>query len=575
MYKFSFSIVIMMFAIVSCQIGMKREIATTRRQLMPEVKIWSVDALEKVFEDAQPKIDNSCIKIEAVRNEYVSGQGVFRCDEQHLMGARVDVEPLIHQETGYRIEPVNTRFVGFVPVRDNTPKTPVEHLVRVVPKETFGTRFPDPLLEESSMHVRKGISQPIWLTVKIPADAPAGEYQSAMTVHSRNTPDAKLDIRLTVYPVTLPEARTLKVTNWFNLGAIAGYHGAEMFDERFFQMLQRYALFMAEHRQNVVLTSLSSLIEFGAGSDERLKFDFTRFDRFVELFKEAGVIGFIEGGHLGGRKGDWNEGFVVNIRQVRNGQVISGSADAGSAEAEEFLSQFLPALQEHLKSKGWLDIYYQHLADEPVSANADSYNCIVDAVRRYAPSLKLIEANMCEKIEHLDVWVPLLNGLGEKYEFYKSRQEAGQEVWFYTCLAPTGTYANRLIDYPLLKVRLLHWLNFHYNTTGYLHWGLNFWGVPNPFTDVERVHTPNMCLPPGDAGIVYPGPKGPLSSLRFEAMRDGIEDYELFMLLAQRDEAKAKAISGSIIRGFNEYELNVNKFNQARRQLLKETVGVE
>jgi hypothetical protein len=549
---------------------MNREIATTRRQVMAEIKIWSVDALTKVFEDTQPEIDNNCIKIEAVRNEYVSGQGVFRCDEQHLMGARVDVEPLIHKEMGYRIEPVNTRFVGFVPVRDNTTNTPSEHLVRIAP-----ARFPDPLLEENSLHVRKGISQPIWLTVKIPSDAPAGEYQSTMTVHSQNTPDAKLDIRLTVYPVTLPETRTLKVTNWFNLDAIAGYHDAEIFDERFFQMLQRYARFMAEHRQNVVLTPLFSLIDIGVGVEERLKFDFTRFDRFVELFKEAGVIGFIEGGHLGGRKGGWYEGFVVNVRKVRNGQVISGSADAGSAEAEEFLSQFLPALQEHLKAKGWLDIYYQHLADEPVVTNADSYNCIVDAVRRYAPSLKLIEANMCEKIEHLDVWVPLLNGLGENYEFYKSRQKAGQEVWFYTCLAPTGTYANRLIDYPLLKVRLLHWLNFHYNTTGYLHWGLNFWGVPNPFTDVERVHAPNMCLPPGDAGIVYPGPKGPLSSLRFEAMRDGIEDYELFMLLAQHDEAKAKAISGSIIRGFNDYELNVNKFNQARRQLLKETVGVE
>jgi hypothetical protein len=38
--------------------------------------------------------------------------------------------------------------------------------------------------------------------------------------------------------------------------------------------------------------------------------------------------------------------------------------------------------------------------------------------------------------------------------------DLGGEVWFYTCLFPNKRYPNRLIDYPLLKVRLLHWLDF-------------------------------------------------------------------------------------------------------------------
>lgn len=35
----------------------------------------------------------------------------------------------------------------------------------------------------------------------------------------------------------------------------------------------------------------------------------------------------------------------------------------------------------------------------------------------------------------------------------------------------------------------------------------------------------------GDGSLIYPGPHGPLSSLRLEAMVDGMEDYNLFRLL--------------------------------------------
>ena len=37
----------------------------------------------------------------------------------------------------------------------------------------------------------------------------------------------------------------------------------------------------------------------------------------------------------------------------------------------------------------------------------------------------------------------------------------------------------------------------------------------------------NNFLPAGDTHVIYPGKNGPLSSLRFEAHRKGIEDYEL------------------------------------------------
>jgi hypothetical protein len=428
--------------------------------------------------------------------------------------------------------------------------------------------FPDPLFPQGNVRVRRGECLPLWIDVTVPEDAPPGEYAGPIHVKT-DQGNAEAELSLTVFPATVPEARALKVTNWVSWGNIAGRHGVPMWSDAYWDLLVTYARNLAAHRQSVVITPTFELIDIrNAGGG--LAFDFARFDRFVELFIREGVIGTIEGGHLGGRgPGGWEAPeFAISVWQPDGHRVRRTEAPAGSPEANAFLADFLPALQAHLLRRGWADIYLQHLADEPIPCNVASWNKLSAAVKRYAPRLRTIEANMCHEAEGLDVWVPQLGDWHTGNDFYRSRVAAGDELWFYTCLAPTGTYANRFIDYHLVKTRLLHWLNFHCGASGFLHWGYNYWGGEAPFVDVEPVHSPNFCLPPGDNCIVYPGPDGPLDSIRFEAMRDGIEDYELLRLLAERDPEAAHAICGQIIRNFDDYDLDPTAFRIARRKLL-------
>jgi hypothetical protein len=130
-------------------------------------------------------------------------------------------------------------------------------------------------------------------------------------------------------------------------------------------------------------------------------------------------------------------------------------------------------------------------------------------VRPLLPGVKIVEANHAsELVGSIDVWVPQPNFLHDNYNFYFQRQQAGEEIWFYTCPAPQGNYANRFIELPLIQTRLLHWLNFRYNIPGYLHWGLNWWNN-NPFGETTGIITESgNILPGGDAWIVYPGTKG-------------------------------------------------------------------
>ncbi|HEX5554871.1 MAG TPA: hypothetical protein VFX43_16645, partial [Chitinophagaceae bacterium] len=68
---------------------------------------------------------------------------------------------------------------------------------------------------------------------------------------------------------------------------------------------------------------------------------------------------------------------------------------------------------------------------------------------------------------------------------------------------------------------------------------------------------------------VYPGYHKLYSSIRLEAMRDGIYDYELLKMLQQKDPDKAKAIVGSIVLNFNEYDSEVHHFRKMRKELLE------
>ena len=52
-------------------------------------------------------------------------------------------------------------------------------------------------------------------------------------------------------------------------------------------------------------------------------------------------------------------------------------------------------------------------------------------------------------------------------------------------------------------------------------------------------------------------------------MRDGINDYALLKMAERKNKAKADAIVATLLLGPTEYELDVNKFREARNELLE------
>ncbi|MEJ5253660.1 MAG: glycoside hydrolase domain-containing protein [Armatimonadota bacterium] len=489
--------------------------------VQPGVGWWCTHALHNVFRDTPPPVSvQREVRVSAARNQWVGAQIVLRpAVDERVEG--VECSPL-QRQGGRGTIPASAFWYAFVEyhrVGKNSTATPEEELVRKAPAD-----FPDGLLEQEAIDLQPDQNQPIYVQWRIPDRTPAGEYRGTVTVRLRGGA-IQVPVRLTVYDFAFPQRPRLKVTIWMNDGALARHHGVEYLSEGFWQVLQRTARLMRQYHQNTIWTPWS-LTRAARGADGKVRYDFSQFDRWVETFLREGFE-VIELHHVGGREhGQWEDkNFVAWPLRCRN----------ESTGQDEWLpvEEWLPALQEHLREKGWLSRTLLHVADEPIEVNVDSWKQLSERVHRLAPDLRRIDAIHVPNLEgYLEVWVPQLNFLAQWYDQFRQVQARGAELWFYVAWVPQGQYPNRLIDYPLIKTRIMHWLNHLTETTGFLHWGYNFWDAPF-----------DQQLAPGDNWIVYAGKGAPRSSLRYEAMREGIEDYEYLCLLEDSARQVAKRLN--------------------------------
>jgi hypothetical protein len=215
--------------------------------------------------------------------------------------------------------------------------------------------------------------------------------------------------------------------------------------------------------------------------------------------------------------------------------------------------------------------------DEPHGKEPDAYLRYSKIVRAAMPKVPIIDALDQEAKGWLgdaaDIKVLQLGKFDNSMDLIREHVDRGGEAWYYTCLFPRGAYPNRFIDFPLLKTRLLQWLNYRFEFTGYLHWGANSWG-PNPFEITElglEVGAPaSGALPPGDAFITYPSraTNSILSSIRLEAMREGIEDYELLKALSAHNPQRAAELARRVMSSFTTYVHDVDSFRAIQQELL-------
>ena len=463
--------------------------------------LWPSDALTKVLRSEAPEGGGErVLRIRGARGEVVSAQAVFR-PRRSADAVSASVTDLTAVTGGATIPAsvVSTRWVRYIDINRNTGGIPDDELVAKAPSS-----LPDPFWEGAAIPVEADRAQPIWIEVHVPRDARAGEYHGTLTV-SAGANTWEMPVHLGVWDFAVPDERHLSVINWWSFPGL-GFKDVRRSSPEYWDLLGRFCAFLVDHRQTDVQTSLGLI---GETSDDRQGYGHETGD----LERYADVA------------------FEVGIRQIHlhsAGRRTAPLTDPSSRiEANESSLRRLAAWEKVVQRRNWQDRFLVSISDEPFIHHEESYAAVVDRVHEAAPSVRCVEAVETEYLGALDVYVPKLSHLNLWYPRFKEAQRQGAELWFYTCCHPVGRYPNRFLDQSLLKVRVLHWINYLYDMDGYLHWGLNHFAGDDPYSQ-EGI---SRGLPLGDRAIVYPGKHGLIGSLRFSAMRDGLQDYEYLWVL--------------------------------------------
>lgn len=394
----------------------------------------------------------------------------------------------------------------------------------------------------------------LYVSIKIDRDAEPGDYTTVMTVDGTDIP-----LNLKIYRAALPD-ETMKMIVGYAAGTCAKYHGVELYSDEYFALEEQYLAMLRRMHQNMMYTGGIKATLIG---ENKWEFDFSAFVAQVKRYEKAGMR-YFNAPSVGWRQ-SWSASTIL----------VNGNIPSMSYEGYCYLTQYLPALRDVLKENGWLDRFVMGVADEPNAANCTEFRALCGLIRKIVPEIRLIDAMSYGNLHGaLDIWVPLNAEYDRHRAELESLRASGDEIWHYVCCGPREPgYINRFMDYPLLSTRYLHWGNYKYNLTGFLHWAANHYQPgQDPFTQncPEHRNTDSVCyLPAGDTHVIYPGRGEPWMSIRLEAERESAEEYELLTELAKTDKAKADEICGTVFQSFKDVEYDAAKFTETKKALLE------
>jgi Glycoside hydrolase 123, catalytic domain/Carbohydrate family 9 binding domain-like/Glycoside hydrolase 123 N-terminal domain len=421
---------------------------------------------------------------------------------------------------------VEIRYPGFVPVVER------------------GELMADPLLLSPPAEIKPSWTQGIWLTISVPAGAAAGDYTGALEIYA-GAESKRFELSLRVLDFTLPGMAkgNFDLNIWQDPAAVARVAKVPLWSPEHWKLLEAYTRDLAAHGQKSISTSIlydpwrsqtgfvyPSMVTWSfpgtykAGEASRFQFDFSVFDRYVEMMMKAGIgksiqcFSMVDGP---GHTSLCNIGYT----DTTTGKLRVCPTHVGDAAYHDAWGAFLPALVRHLKQHDWLGRTYISFDEKPQAI----MNGIFSVLQADAPELKVSLAGGSSSQESAAAGDLVLNYgvLAHRdvvHRLLEERRTVGPTTFYTAC----GTASpNTFVYSPQWESRLLPWIAFQNGLAGYARWAYQSW-PGNVWRQPEsRWHS-------GDSFLVYPGDDGPIDSTRWELLRQGIQDYEALEMLKQK-----------------------------------------
>jgi hypothetical protein len=422
------------------------------------------------------------------------------------------------------------------------------------PTDASGERgfYPDPLPPlQTPLKLNPGGSRALWLTFYVPREAKPGDYTGQLKL----VVDGKtrlVPLAVHVYDFSLPEETHLRSALGLGTHSINQYHRLTRPEDKQ-AVYEKYLRNFAEHR-----ISPYSFFDYapmdvrfvGEGTNKHAQVDFTRFDqaaaKWLDQYHFNSFLLPLRG--MGG--GTFHSRYLGELESFKE----------GTPEHARLFRDYLSQIEDHLHGRGWLRKAYTYWFDEPDRKDYEFVVAGMDRIKAAAPGIRrmLTEQPEPELQSHVEIWCGLTPEWTQ--EKVAARRAAGEEVWWYICCAPKAPYVTEFIDHPGTELRLWPWQSWQYSLQGILIWETLYWTSTSAFPPPKlqdpwqdpMSYVSGYDFGPGHIGywgngdgrFLYPPRRdpntatepcldAPINSIRWENLRDGMEDYEYFWLLEQ------------------------------------------
>ncbi len=508
------------------------------------LQVWTVPTVEKVLKTMAVPVVEAPLRISAARGEFEPFQVIVRSPATQDLA--VSVSDLGNGE--------------------NTIPAPTMHLVDYVEITTAGDHYdrfgawPDPLwpLEAGeAVNFPAGENQPLWFTVRVPWDADTGVYRGTVIVGAAHVP-----VELEVWDFSLPREIHLESEWGFGWSNIVEdvYQGYGDWD-CYWEMVEAFKQDFINHRLIPKGVGWPAGIHSGwfdcdtdtleTGAPDNPWYFTYQGSRYV-----LGEHGFNEGNGFPaflafGPASNWPPGS----RPSSFCGLSRGTDPPGNAAYNAKWQTYLNALEAFIADPAhdYSGSAYAHIVNEPQTF--EDYDVVAYLARMYkasAPHLRLLLSEQVEAYIYdnptfgpatIDIWMPTISNY-EPVKSHERQKNHGEDVWWYYLYGDDPPLPNPiLMSHPGIEARITPWLAWAERVDGLLHYSASDWSA-NPWTTPNVTGKDNgdgfFFYPPRKDGgnLDYCGQNGHrlVPSIRWENLRDGMEDYEYLWLLAGGDD---------------------------------------
>ncbi|MGD0093434.1 MAG: glycoside hydrolase domain-containing protein [Planctomycetota bacterium] len=354
--------------------------------------------------------------------------------------------------------------------------------------------LPDPLVWDKPLDCPLQMSTPFWFVVHTKPETPAGTYAGTITVKAKNAPPRELRLTVRVWNYKIPEQwdfETMGQTCW---DEIRKYYGQLTPELR-----RKYVDFLLDHR-------------------------FTPTEQYIDTLSPA------------------LEDIPYCLKRGAQTIYLSGNYTGKPDKLKE--------RYDKIKELGLIDKALVYIGDE--TNKWDEMRRRSDSIRKTCPELMIMIGGSYPRPELdgvIDIFDPQIEhqaGKGHTFAISAAEtpamtqrcREKGEKFFWYVAAGPMLPCPNVQMEDPLIASRALFWLTWKFGVTGFEYYCYNIWKFNQPKNGKKWPETPHSpgafgssMVYNGDGNLFYPGPDGPFSSVRFENIRDGIEDWESHYVL--------------------------------------------